>query len=243
METAELRSEIEKITWYHTIPLGHGIVTPGIDDTPSRLAKFRLPEDLSGKSVLDIGAWDGFFSFEAERRGAARVLATDSYCWSGEGWGTKAGFDLAKRALGSRVEDREIDVLDLSPESVGVFDLVLFLGVLYHLKDPMLALERVFDVTGDHLVMSTFVDMTWRRRPAMAFYPGTEANEDPTNWWGPNPAAVLAMLRAVGFRRAEIVDRPTPFPGRLRLASRRRLRGHPFFANLWQGAVVCHAWK
>ena len=66
-------------------------------------------------SVLDVGAWDGFFSFEAERRGAARVLAIDSFSWEGDGWGSKAGFELAHEALGSRVESRTIDVLDLSP--------------------------------------------------------------------------------------------------------------------------------
>jgi tRNA (mo5U34)-methyltransferase len=240
----DLRSEISKITWYHSIPLGDGVLTPGVDDTPTRLRKIGLPEDLSGKTVLDIGAWDGFFSFEAERRGAARVLATDSYCWSGEGWGTRDGFDLARRALDSNVEDREIDVLDLSPESVGVFDVVLFLGVLYHVKHPMLALEHVYSVTGERLIMSTFVDMTWRRRPAAAFYEGAEANDDPTNWWGPNPAAVVAMLRTVGFTRIEIVDRPSPMRNRLVDAMRGRLRrGDPFFSRLWQGAIVCHAWR
>ena len=69
------------------------------------------------------------------------------YSWHGAGWGTKAGFTLAREALGSRVEDIDIDVMDLSPERVGTFDVVLFLGVLYHLRHPFLALERVASVT------------------------------------------------------------------------------------------------
>ncbi len=162
--------------------------------------------------MLDVGAWDGFFSFEAERRGAERVLATDSFCWGGGGWGTKDGFDLARRALDSKVEDHEIDVLDLSPETVGTFDVVLMLGILYHMKHPLLALEKVRSVTKERLIMSTFVDMTWWPKPAAAFYEGSEANRDPTNWWGPNPAAVVGMLRAAGFERVEIVDRPTLAP-------------------------------
>jgi len=88
-------------------------------DDLKKLKQIRMPESLEGRTVLDVGAWDGFFSFEAERRGAARVLAVDSYCWGGEGPGTKDGFNLARRALGSRVEDREVEVLDLSPETAG----------------------------------------------------------------------------------------------------------------------------
>src|SRR2546423_11103508 len=114
MSSDRLREAVNGIKWFHRIDLGHGVVTPGIDDTPAKLATIGLPVDLHGQSVLDVGAWDGFFSFEAERRGARRVLATDSFCWSGPGWGTKAGFELARQALGSRVEDKEIDVLDLS---------------------------------------------------------------------------------------------------------------------------------
>ncbi len=243
MDADDLVSELQKITWYHTIPLGNGIVTPGLDDTPGRLAKIGLPKDLTGRTVLDVGAWDGFFSFEAERRGAARVLATDSYCWGGEGWGSKDGFELARRTLGSSVEDREVDVLELSPETIGVFDIVLLLGVLYHLRDPMLALERVFSVTGERLIMSTLVDMTWWKGPAMAFYPGTEANQDPTNWWGPNPAAVVAMLHAAGFARVQIVDAYAPLRNRVMRGLRRLRRGEPFFSGLWQGAIVCHAWR
>jgi tRNA (mo5U34)-methyltransferase len=237
-----LRSEVSKVNWYHSIPLGDGVVTPGVDDTPSRLSKIHMPDDLSGKTVLDVGAWDGFFSFEAERRGASRVLATDSFSWTGEGWGTKDGFELARRALGSRVDDRELDVLDLSPETVGVFDVVFFLGVLYHMKHPLLALERVSSVTRELLIMSTFVDATWTRRPAAAFYPRAEANSDPTNWWGPNPGAVVAMLETAGFTRVDVVDGPTPLGNRLKVGVRRRLGGGaPILPTLWQGAIVCHA--
>ena len=115
MNVEELKNEVAKIRWWHKIDLGNGIVTPGYDQSSTKLKKLKIPKDLSGKTVLDIGAWDGFFSFEAERRGAKRVLAIDSFCWSGEGWGTKAGFNLARKALGSKVEDREMEVLDISP--------------------------------------------------------------------------------------------------------------------------------
>src|SRR5213593_924476 len=123
-----LKREVAAIQWWHTIDLGDGIVTPGVDPTPARLHQIQFPVDLTNKTVLDIGAWDGFFSFEAERRGARRVLATDSFCWGGGGWGTKAGFELARRALHSRVEDSDVDPLELAPEKIGTFDLVLFLG-------------------------------------------------------------------------------------------------------------------
>ena len=86
---------MKEIKWFHSIPLRDGIVTPGLDNSMDKLGQVCLPADLTGKSVLDIGAWDGFFSFQAERNGAKRVLATDHFCWSGPGWGTKAGFDLS----------------------------------------------------------------------------------------------------------------------------------------------------
>jgi hypothetical protein len=86
-----------------------------------------------------------------------------------------------------------------------VFDVVLFLGVLYHLRHPLLALERVAAVVGELLVVETHVDLTLLRRPAAAFYPGGELLGDETNWWGPNANAVVAMLRAVGFTSVEII--------------------------------------
>jgi tRNA (mo5U34)-methyltransferase len=132
MDTGELRKRVSELQWFHTVDLGNSVVTPGVDNTPRKLAMLRMPDNLSGQTALDIGAWDGFFAFEAERRGARRVLATDSFCWSGQGWGTRRGFELARQALDSRVEDKLIDVMDLSPAIVSIFDLVLSLGVLYH---------------------------------------------------------------------------------------------------------------
>lgn len=238
------RSRVGGVRWYHTIDLGQGLVTAGVDDSPYRLARLDLPSSLAGRSVLDIGAWDGFFSFEAERRGAARVLAADWYSWHGPGWGTKAGFELARTILGSRVEDVDIDVMDLSPERVGTFDVVLFLGVLYHLPHPLLALERIASVTRGLLILETVVDLIGIRRPAMAFYPERQLNNDPTNWWGPNAPAVDAMLRAVGFSSARAV---TPQPSavyRALRAAAHRIRGKNRFGLAFrQDRMVFHADK
>jgi tRNA (mo5U34)-methyltransferase len=238
-----LRAEVERIRWFHTIDLGDGVVTPGEDDTPAKLATIGLPADLSGRTVLDVGAWDGFFSFEAERRGARRVVAVDPSAWRPDRpeneWGSKAGFDLARRTLGSRVEDVELDdLLQLSPETLGTFDVVLFLGVLYHLPDPFPLLERVAAVTGDLLIVETHGDLLGLRRPAMAYYPGAEVEGDRSTWWGPNPPLLRALLHRVGFAHVEVVhvDR---CPRRLARAAWRRLRGRPYRAS--QGRVVVHA--
>jgi tRNA (mo5U34)-methyltransferase len=239
MTEDQLRAEVGRIKWFHRIDLGHGIVTPGEDDTPAKLATLGFPDDFRGKTVLDIGAWDGFFSFEAERRGASRVLATDWFCWGGPGWGTKAGFDLARQALGSKVEDKEIDVLDISLETVGSFDVVLFLGVLYHMRHPLLALEKLFSVTRELAIVETGVDLNFYWQPAMAFYPGSEAAGDPTNWWGPNSAAVEAMLKDVGFRRVKLQHRLS-FPRALARSARQTVVQRRLFQI---GRVVYHAWR
>lgn len=215
MDVNELKNEVAKIEWWQRIDLGHGIVTPGRGNNFKTLPALELPDDLTGKTVLDVGAWDGFFSFEVEKRNAARVLATDSFSWYGEGWGTKAGFELARKVLDSKVEDMDIDVLELSPEKVGTFDLVLYLGVLYHMRYPLLSLERVYSVTGDQLILETQVDMLGYRRPAMAFYPGAESHGDPTNWVGPNPKCVVAMLEAVGFKEIKVFPKKRSFPEKI----------------------------
>ena len=240
----DLQSRVSAIRWYHTIDLGGGVVTRGVDDSPMRLARARLPESLRGLTVLDIGAWDGFFSFECERRGAARVVAADHFSWHGSGWGTKAGFLLAREALGSRVEDIDIDVMDLTPERVGTFDVVLFLGVLYHLRHPFLALERVSSLTRDRLILETVVDLVGFRRPAMAFYPGRELNNDPTNWWGPNIPAVHGMLESLGFTHVTTVTRSPHGAYRAARAVYHRLRGKNTLREAFrQDRAVFHARK
>jgi tRNA (mo5U34)-methyltransferase len=248
MANDTLHRRVGEIDWFHSIELAPGLVTPGRDATAERVDILRLPESLAGQTVLDVGAWDGFFSFEAERRGAARVLATDSFAWSGANWSSKTGFELAREALGSRVEDREIDVMELDPGVVGEWDVVLCLGVLYHMRHPLLALEKVASVTRRRLILETHVDLATLRRPAMAFYPGHELDFDPTNWWGPNPAAVVGMLRAVGFDRVDIISPNSRWYTTARflrrapryLAHRARHRAAPA-EHPAQGRVVVHA--
>lgn len=243
--SGDLRRAVDAIRWYHTIDFGGGIVTRGLDNTPDKLRRLRLPDSFAGKTVLDIGAWDGFFSFEAERRGAARVLATDSYIWSGRNpWHDKRGFELARTHFKSKVEDRQIDVMDLSAEKFGTWDVVFFLGVLYHLRHPLLALERVAEVTKDMLIVETVVDLLHIRRPAIAFYPGGELSQDPSNWCGPNPAALLGMLRTVGFTRFAVVMPPRPLPMRLLNALQLKTRRNfPFLTQLRTDRMIVHAWK
>jgi len=243
MSPDDLRAAVAAQGWFHTIDLGGGIVTPGRDESARKLGWLSLPEDLTGLSVLDVGAWDGFFAFECERRGAARVVALDGPAWREPAWGqggygTRSGFELARRALGSSVEGVELDLEDISVETVGRFDVVLLLGVLYHLKHPWVALSRVASVCSGLLVVETHADLLDLRRPAMALYPGDEVAGDASNWWGPNVAALRAMLREEGFARVEVVHRES-LPYRVARAAYRRLRGPRFRAQ--QGRVVLHA--
>ncbi|MBS2037266.1 DUF1698 domain-containing protein [bacterium] len=236
------------IHWVHRIPLPEGRYTPGDWDTAQTLEQLQLPEDLTDKTVLDVGTWDGFYAFEAERRGARRVLATDHFCWSGEGWGTRAGFDLAHRLLNSKVEALDIDIPDISPETVGVFDVVLLTGVLYHLKEPLQALERVASVTKELLVLETLVDLTFMSQPALTFHRGRSQpfslyrhwRLDSTTWFAPNEAAVIAMLEQAGFARIQRVHPKGNLLARLNHFLNVFL---PFFNVQRNYRMVFHAWK
>lgn len=198
----ERRQQFLTNRWWHSIDLGNGFITPGaipMQEMQSNFAYLQLPEDLSGNRVLDIGCWDGFYSFECERRGA-EVVAVD--CWRPE------GFFLAHEALQSKIKFHELSVYELSREQLGGFDIVLFLGVLYHLRHPLLALERVCEMTNDYAVIETHVIDNARQNeyPAIEFYEWDELGGQYDNWCGPNTNGLLAMTRSAGFVRPEILQ-------------------------------------
>jgi len=202
--------------WWHRIEVGYGIVTPGHQNSfvhPSGpknyLEKIQLPDDLREKSILDIGAWDGLFSFAAERRGASKILAIDNFYRDKLGHTSNQGFEVAKEILKSNVEFKKDSVYNLSPEKFGMFDIVLFLGVFYHLKHPLLALEKIFSVTKEMLIMETHYDPYHgnKHTPLATFYKNDEIHNDPTTWWGFNEACLLAVLRTAGFRKVKVIYR------------------------------------
>jgi tRNA (mo5U34)-methyltransferase len=187
--------------WWHSIDLGDGRVTPGVHqlaELRDNYARFGLPADLTGKRLLDIGCWDGFYTFEAERHGA-QVTSVDVF--------QPQTYFAARAALHSNAEFHELSVYELSRDRLGAFDIVLFLGVLYHLKHPLLALERLCEMTKDFAVIETHaVDNIFStERPVMEFYEIDQLGGQYDNWWGPNSACVLQMARAAGFVRTEPV--------------------------------------
>ncbi len=206
----ELAAEVARRNWFHSIDFGSGVIAKGHRPHAVLMdeADFIFRDMQPGDSVLDIGAWDGAYSFEAKKRGAGRVLATDHYCWVGEGWGRKETFDFARATLGLEVEDAILDVPDITVQRVGRFDIVVFLGVFYHLRHPFLAMEKLSEIATKQLVVGTHLDALELERPAMVFYPTTELQGDPTNWWGANPRCVLDMLKVLGFAHTEFMPHP-----------------------------------
>jgi tRNA (mo5U34)-methyltransferase len=204
-ELAALAQRVREIPWFHSIDLGNGIVTPGKKPPDIHRIEYAAifdPVDVSGRSVIDIGAWNGAYSFEAKRRGAGRILATDSLAWQSHTRG-REGFDLAQSVLGIDIEAGEIDLHSLTPERVGTFDIVLLLGVFYHLENPIAALQRIAALAGEVLIVETHTDALETRRPAMIMYPGGELDGDHSNWWGPNPALMVALLKQCGFAKVD----------------------------------------
>jgi tRNA (mo5U34)-methyltransferase len=215
---ADLRARIEGLApWFHNMELDGIWTAPDhfLGDYPAE--KFRrfaahLPEDLSGMTVLDIGCNAGFYSMEMKRRGADRVLGIDS----DERYLAQAR--LAREALGyERIEFRNHSVYDVG--ALGErFDLVLFMGVLYHLRHPLLALDLIREHVADDLLV--FQSMQRGSRQVLPVEEDYDFNEtehffesgypklhfverqyagDWTNWWVPNGACSEAMLRAAGF--------------------------------------------
>ncbi len=192
--------------WYHSFSLPDGTQIEGynsLDHLNYRYGKFPIPGDLTGRAVLDIGAWDGWFSFEAERRGA-RVTSID--CVEVE------NFLAMRKRLGSQADYRILDFYELPQAGLGCFDYVFFLGVLYHLKHPLLALEIVCALTREVAIVDSFVidGPDWQANtekiPWMEFYELDELGSQLDNWIGPTVACLIAMCRAAGFARVELLD-------------------------------------
>lgn len=219
----QIQENIEKLgKWFHNIDL-NGIKTAPdhfLGDYPA--VKFKgfahaIPKDLSGKSVLDIGCNAGFYSIEMKRRGASRVLGIDS----DDRYLAQARY--ASKVLGADIEFRNMSVYDVA-QLGEKFDVVIFMGVLYHLRHPLLALDLLYEnVVKDLLIFqsmqrgSTEVEPVkgdydfWETdifdRPAFPhmYFIEQRYSNDPTNWWIPNRACMEAMLRSSGF---QIVEHP-----------------------------------
>jgi tRNA (mo5U34)-methyltransferase len=209
-----LRHLVEREPYFfHRIELPDGLVTPGWSDPRTeKLPYYRLPEDMTGMRVLDIGCAEGFFSFEAERRGAAEVVAIDSFPDS------VRRFNICREAFDARAQAFLTNVYDLSERTFGTFDLVMFFGVLYHLRHPLLALEKVFSVCSGTVLLQTasFENPALGEASAAEFHPfgiqsGPPDNPlfDPTVFWIPNSACVRDMMAHVGFEDIEGGTTPT----------------------------------
>lgn len=245
----ELRRMAAGAPIWHSVDLGDAWIE-GQRKTSAHLARELelacLPE-LSGKTVLDVGAFGGFFSFECARRGAS-VTAIDYYSWitdfaalqewisqekaAGrnpnnyeppasildlEGTPGKRVFDAVNAALGNPVASVVTTLEDFAPEAR--FDVSLYLGVLYHTKDPFGALQKLRDVTSELAIIETlaFHDPDREQVPYWHFHGGDRSvNDDPTTYWSPNAKGLEHMLRQVGFSSVRVINRPAA-PGLYRL--------------------------
>jgi len=191
--------------WCHSFRLPDGTLIDGYNSLRNlheRYSRFPIPPNLSGTRVLDIGTWDGWFAFEAERHGA-EVTAIDCI--------EVPNFLEIRRQLSSRVDYRIVDLYDVPAAGLGQFDIVFFLGVLYHLKHPLLALEIVCSLTRDIALVESFVtdSGTWQEHqgdiPTMEFYETDELGGQLDNWIGPTVGCLLALCRSAGFARVDLL--------------------------------------
>ncbi len=213
----DLARRIEELgPWFHNLRLGGLETAPGhfLGDFPrTKFERFAhaVPADLSGKSVLDIGCNAGFYAQEMKRRGASRVLGIDH----DEHYLRQARF--AAEAEGLDIEFRQLEVYDVG--ALGeTFDVVIFMGVLYHLRHPLLALDLIREhVAGDLLIFQSLLRGTETVLDVPRELPFTEEGifehegfpalyflehhyaDDWTNWFVPNRAGVEALLRSAGF--------------------------------------------
>jgi tRNA (mo5U34)-methyltransferase len=208
---AEAFIQGSRFRWHQRFQLVPGFFTPGTNDVERMLRLARVPARLDGWSVLDIGTSNGGFCFEAERRGAGRLVAVD-VCEPDH-----SGFAHIRSFLGSRAEFIEASVYELPKLLDERFDLVFFLGVLYHLRHPLLALDNLRRLVGRMGVIETAVcDRELPRRVAgravARFYRGNERDADPTNWFAPSSAALLDWCASSGLTPTLLAKEP---PSRL----------------------------
>lgn len=208
----DLKRLFEGIGWWQKWEIEPGVFTPGHNDVDYILKMLDFPKDISGKRVLDIGAWNGCFSFECERRGAAEVTAI------GPESITDIGFLKLKEYLNSKVQYRHASVYYLKPDEIGEFDIVLCLGVFYHLRYPLLGLDNIRIVCDDSLFVETLhmensvynpaqkkflrlaeLNKDLTEIPLLQFYRRNEICDDDSNWFGPNNVAMIEMLKSAGF--------------------------------------------
>jgi tRNA (mo5U34)-methyltransferase len=194
--------DLSQVHWHHTLRLFPDLVVEGAK-TAEMLEAERAAIlgviDLADRSVVDVGTWNGYFAFEAKRAGASRVIATDSYVWRSPLFRGREAFEVARDCLGIDVEAKEIDPTDF-PGGMAPADVVLFLGVFYHMIDPIMVLQKVASLATDLLIIETHQDLLILDQPAMVFYPGATLSNDATNWWGPNPECMTELLATVDFR-------------------------------------------
>lgn len=216
-DKSEEQKQIDAIKWFHHFDEEtFGFTTKSGKYSKGSLNKEEIktlgftPELFKDKTILDIGAWDGYYSFYAEKMGAKRVLAIDHHAWSGEGWGTKDGFNLAHKLLKSNVESLDIDIYDITSELIGKFDVVLFTGVLYHLTNPMKGLRNAISVTKSMLVIETTCEDLSQEDPFFVYKPDRfKTANDKTNYYSPNRSRLKELLVDVcGVRLATIIDEP-----------------------------------
>ncbi len=198
MDDAQLRKEMEGLSFYHTIRLTPTLSTPGwpvvvpiVEMTRGVLNRI----DLRGKRVLDIGCRDGLFCFEAEKLGAAEVVGIDNDFFPGV-------TEFLSRVLRSRTKFHPMNLFDLKPESFGLFDVVIFPGVLYHLRYPFWALKLIRDVMVDDglLVLETAVLADDNRLPLMFCPRGDDSPYEPTSCTFFNRRGLHDTLVSIGLR-------------------------------------------
>jgi tRNA (mo5U34)-methyltransferase len=215
LDPQTLAGQVERYSWYHTIDLGHGVLTPGMFDHRPAVGRYLIPQDLTGMRCLDVGTMDGFWAFELERRGAAEVVATDVAEVDDLDWpplwrrrveptldATKeARFEIAHRALGSSVERVECSIYELDQRALGTFDLVFCGDLLVHLKDPITALQRLRGICrGSAIVCNPVKRFAFGRGRALAEFDGI----DEFRWWLLSEPSIRRMMLAVGFAGVEL---------------------------------------